>query len=28
LDQLPDDDYDDMSREQLIALVRRMQEAR
>jgi len=28
LDQLPEDDYDDMSREQLIALVRRMQEAR
>tara|TARA_R100001509_G_scaffold29197_3_gene15480 strand:- start:1626 stop:1871 length:246 start_codon:yes stop_codon:yes gene_type:complete len=27
LDQLPEDDYDEMSREQLIALVRRMQAA-
>ena len=27
LDQLPEDDYDEMSREELLALVRRMQEA-
>lgn len=28
LDQLPEDEYDEMSREELLALVRRMQEAR
>jgi hypothetical protein len=28
LDQLPEDDYDEMSREELLALVRRMQEAK
>jgi len=28
LDQLPEDDYDEMSREELLALVRRMQAAR
>jgi hypothetical protein len=27
LDQLPEDDYDEMSREELLALVRRMQAA-